>query len=111
MINVRDLQIASAQSADATANTIDVSVPADEDVFVTQFSAYSEDGSRMLVTIERPAGTIRYRAVTPAAENFGPEGLFIPGNPGDDMRFLVAAGGAGIYTAANIVYATKLRSH
>jgi len=110
-INVRDLVISSAQSADATINNIDVVVPADQDAFVTQFSAYSEDGSRLLVTIERPAGTVRYRAVTPAAENFGPEGLFIPGAAGDDLRMSIAAGAAGIFSVGNIVTVTKPRSH
>lgn len=94
----RSYWIQSGESAAATAQNIDHTVPASQAPVLQYLYVESSDGSNVGWTLERPAGTIVLRGFSPAFIDFGIDGFRVPGTPGDDLRLAIAAGAAGITT-------------
>ena len=103
MINSRHLWIETGTSGAAAAQNIDHVCPPGQDSRLRYIYVDSSDGSKVSFTLERAPGTPVFTGYTPYFTDFGPDGFFVPGDEGQDVRLAIVAGAAGVVTKGYIM--------
>lgn len=100
--------VASQISSDASAQDIDVTVPANQQMVLYHLEVGNEsnvDAVQPVWTLECPPATTRMTGHAPVSIDFGPEGWRVPqAAAGDNVQLTIAAAGSGLKSSGILVY-------